>query len=133
MASAASLRALSQPKGAAKKATGVIGSEAERKRKEESLKESKLSELMYKKSEAEAHLSQGQFEAAIPVALEAMTLSVELYGKESIDVVPCYLLLAEANLGTQQLGQAEWYLSQANWAVVKSPDCSVTVSVEGKP
>ena len=124
MASAASLRALSQPKGAAKKATGVIGSEAERKRKEESLKESKLSELMYKKSEAEAHLSQGQFEAAIPVALEAMTLSVELYGKESIDVVPCYLLLAEANLGTQQLGQAEWYLSQANWAVVKSPDCS---------
>ena len=85
MASAASLRALSQPKGAAKKATGVIGSEAERKRKEESLKESKLSELMYKKSEAEAHLSQGQFEAAIPVALEAMTLSVELYGKESAE------------------------------------------------
>ena len=24
----------------------------------------------------------------------------------------------------QQLGQAEWYLSQANWAVVKTPDCS---------
>ena len=123
MASVRSLQALAQPKNA-RKVGGVIGSEAERMRREEALKESKVSELMYKKSEAESHLSQGQFEAAIPVALEAMTLSVELYGNESIDVVPCYLLLAEANLGTQQLGQAEWYLSQANWAVVKSPDCS---------
>ena len=123
MASLRSLQALAKPKKTVK-VGGVIGSEAERLRREEALKESKLSELMFQKSEAESHLSQGQFEAAIPVALSAMTLSVELYGNESIDVVPCYLLLAEANLGTQQLGQAEWYLSQANWAVVKTPDCS---------
>lgn len=123
MASLKTLKALATSKHSVKQ-TGVIGSEAERKRRDEALKESKVAELTHKKSEAEACLSQGQFEASIPVALEAMKLSVELYGKESIDVVPCYLLLAEANLGTQQLGQAEWYLSQANWAVVKTPDCS---------
>lgn len=123
MASVKTLKALATSKNKVKQ-TGVIGSEAERKRRDESLKDSKIAELTQKKSEAEACLSQGQFEASIPVALTAMNLSVELFGKESIDVVPCYLLLAEANLGTQQLGQAEWYLSQANWAVVKTPDCS---------
>ncbi len=87
MASLRSLQALAQPKNTVKQG-GIIGSEAERMRREEALKESKLTELLYKKSEAESHLSQGQFEAAIPVALEAMTLSVELYGNESIDVVP---------------------------------------------
>jgi hypothetical protein len=123
MASLRTLQALAAPKRSVKQG-GVIGSEAERKRRDEALKEAKLAELTQKKGEAEAFLSQGQFEHSIPVALEAMQLSVELFGKESIDVVPCYLLLAEANLGTQELGQAEWYLSQANWAVVKTPDCS---------
>ena len=58
-----------------------------------------VADLTFKKSEAEACLSQGLFEEAIPGAQEALQLSIDLYGKESIDVVPCYLLLAEANLG----------------------------------
>ena len=123
MASLKALKALSQPKQKTK-AVQIIGSEAERKRREEQLQEEKIADLTFKKSEAEACLSQGLFGEAIPGAQEALQLSIDLYGKESIDVVPCYLLLAEANLGLQQLGQAEWYLSQANWAVVKTPDCS---------
>lgn len=126
MASVRALQALAAPKRSVKQA-GVIGSEAERRRRDEASKQGKAEELAQQKAEAEAYLSQGQFESAIPVALAAMQLSVELFGKESIDIVPCYLLLAEANLGIHDLAQAEWYLSQANWAVVKTPDCSFHV------
>eukprot|EP01052_Picozoa_sp_SAG31_P023900 SAG31_NODE_1999_length_6695_cov_2.926774_5_plen_470_part_00 len=65
-----------------------------------------IADLTFKKSEAEACLSQGLFEEAIPGAQQALQLSIDLYGKESIDVVPCYLLLAEANLGALPCGWA---------------------------
>ena len=41
-----------------------------------------------------------------------------------IELVPCYLLLAEANLGLGRHKQAEEYLSLANWSILKNPDCS---------
>ena len=38
--------------------------------------------------------------------------------------MPAYLLLAEANLGILKYRPAEEYLTLANWAVLKTPNCS---------
>ena len=53
---------------------------------------------------------------------------MEVYGKGNIELVPSYLLLAEANLGLGRFKQAEEFLSLANWSILKNPDCSNTVS-----
>ena len=44
-----------------------------------------------------------------------------------MEMVPPYLLLAEANLGLGRFKQAEEFLSLANWSVLKNPGCSNAV------
>eukprot|EP00961_Rhodomonas_salina_P233503 3156037-Rhodomonas_salina.1 len=79
----------------------------------------------------------GDFELSIPGAVQALRsghltsstsktclFSLEVYGAGKIELVPCYLLLAEANLGLGRHKQAEEYLSLANWSILKNPDCS---------
>jgi len=51
------------------------------------------------KTESERHLVQGQFALAIPGALQTLRFSMQVYGSGHIQLVPAYLLLAEANLG----------------------------------
>ena len=60
----------------------------------------------------------------IPGALQSLRFSIQVYGNGSIELVPSYLLLAEANLGLGRFKQAEEFLSLANWSVLKRPDCS---------
>jgi hypothetical protein len=45
-------------------------------------------------------LVTGQYEYAVPGALQSLRFSVDVYGHGRIELVPAYLLLAEANLGT---------------------------------
>ena len=45
-------------------------------------------------------------------------------GEDHLDLVGPFLILAEVNLGTGGLTQAENYLSRANWIVLKNPDAS---------
>jgi len=66
----------------------------------------------------------GDFELSIPGAVQALRFSLDVYGAGKIELVPCYLLLAEANLGLGRHKQAEEYLSLANWSILKNPDCS---------
>merc|ERR1711871_1091224 len=40
------------------------------------------------------------------------------------ELVPAYLLLAEANLGLRRYKAAEEFLSLANWSVLQNPECS---------
>ncbi len=49
---------------------------------------------------------------------------MEVYGSGRIELVPAYLLLAEANLGLKRFKVAEEFLLYANWSVLKHPDCS---------
>lgn len=54
---------------------------------------------------------------------QALTFSKEIFGDGSVEMVPPYLLLSEANLGLGRLQSTEEFLSLANWSIVKSPQC----------
>lgn len=56
--------------------------------------------------------------------LQALSFSKEIFGDGSIEMVPPYLLLSEANLGLGHLQSAEEFLSLANWSILKTPACS---------
>uniref|UniRef100_A0A8C0ICK6 Zinc finger MYND-type containing 12 n=1 Tax=Bubo bubo TaxID=30461 RepID=A0A8C0ICK6_BUBBB len=76
---------------------------------------------------AQGFVLDGKHEEAIPAALHALRFSTEVYGSNSVQLVPAYLLLAEASTGAGRLLQASKYLSQAQWIVLRTPDCSVAV------
>uniref|UniRef100_A0A8C6SL56 MYND-type domain-containing protein n=1 Tax=Neogobius melanostomus TaxID=47308 RepID=A0A8C6SL56_9GOBI len=62
------------------------------------------------RSVAEAKVAEGKHEEALP-------------GVSTIELVPAYLLLAEAYLGLGKLSPAAEMISQAEWVVSKSLDC----------
>lgn len=58
---------------------------------------------------------------------QALAFAKEIFGDGSIEMVPPYLLLSEANLGLGLLPSAEGFLSMANWSILKTPQCSNAV------
>jgi len=68
-------------------------------------------------------LFESQYEYSIPAAMQSLKFSIEVYGLASIELVPSYLILGEACIGLGRLSQAEEYLSQAQWTVMKTPEC----------
>jgi len=70
---------------------------------------------------AQKCLVQGKYELAVPGALQSLKFAIEVYGSEATELVPSYLLLAEANLGLRRLKIAEEFLSLANWNILKNP------------
>ncbi len=105
----------------------VIGSEEERQRRRYTLDVSKRALIDLTKTEAANLLARGQYALSIPGALQSMKLTKDVHGEDSIELVPTYLLLAEANLGLKRLKSAEEFLSLANWSVLKNPECSNTI------
>jgi hypothetical protein len=79
------------------------------------------------KGEAQKHLVQGHYDLAIPGALQALRFAMKVYGAGNIELVPCYLLLAESNLGLKRYNLAEEFLLYANWNILKNPDCGHSV------
>ncbi|XP_053308296.1 zinc finger MYND domain-containing protein 12 [Spea bombifrons] len=77
--------------------------------------------------EAQKFLYEGRHGAVIPAAAHSLSLVIDVYGLTSLELVPVYLVLAEANIGLGQLTLAEEYLSQAYWTVLKTSDCTSTV------
>ena len=98
--------------------------------------------------EGKRFLHEGEHALAIPAALEALKFLTELHGGTHIQLTPAYLILAEAAIGQcvhtlvslvsvythththththtglGRLAEADQYLSQAQWSVLKSPDC----------
>ncbi|GAB1288849.1 Zinc finger, MYND domain-containing 12 [Apodemus speciosus] len=77
---------------------------------------------------AQKYLFEGRHEDAVPAALHSLRFRMNVHGLSSVELVPAYLLLAEASLALQhglgRIVQAEEYLSQAQWTVLKSTDCS---------
>uniref|UniRef100_A0A8B9FI43 Zinc finger MYND-type containing 12 n=1 Tax=Amazona collaria TaxID=241587 RepID=A0A8B9FI43_9PSIT len=69
----------------------------------------------------------GKHEEARPAALHALRFSIEVYGSDSLQLLPAYLLLAEACAGAGHLPEASQYLSQAEWIILRTPDCSAAV------
>ncbi|XP_009333520.1 PREDICTED: zinc finger MYND domain-containing protein 12 [Pygoscelis adeliae] len=102
-------------------------SEKERKHGSEQLvkRQKYVIDLAY--STAQEFVLDGKHQEAIPAALHALRFSAEVYGSNSVQLVPAYLLLAEASAGVGHFPEALKYLSQAQWIVLRTPDCSVAV------
>ncbi|TMS15736.1 Zinc finger MYND domain-containing protein 12 [Larimichthys crocea] len=72
---------------------------------------------------AQSKLSEGKHQEALPAAQFCLRCSKDVHGPTNVEMVPAYLLLAEANLGMGNLAVVAELLSQAEWAVLKSPEC----------
>ncbi|KAJ3322837.1 Zinc finger MYND domain-containing protein 12 [Boothiomyces sp. JEL0866] len=87
--------------------------------------------LRISKQQSYRYLFEGQYELAIPAALQSLRFSMAVSGDNPIDLVPSYLILGEASigifhfiLGMKRHYEAENYLSLAKWAILKSEDCA---------
>ena len=109
--------------GALRTLRPTLGSEDERQRRNLTVQMSQHALIDLCKNEAQKHLVQGHYELAIPGALQSLRFSMEVYGSGRIELVPAYLLLAEANLGLKRYKVAEEFLLFANWSILKNPDC----------
>ncbi|XP_068589520.1 zinc finger MYND domain-containing protein 12 [Cebidichthys violaceus] len=74
---------------------------------------------------AQSKLSEGKHQEALPAAQCCLRCSKDVHGPSAVQMVPAYLLLAEANMGLGNLAQVTELLAQAEWAVLKSPEHSV--------
>ena len=110
--------------GPIRTAPAVIGSEEERQRRQYTLEVSKRALIDLTKNEAANLLARGQYQLSIPGAQQSMTFIKDVHGDQSVELVPAYLLLAEANLGLRRYKAAEEFLSLANWSVLQNPECS---------
>ncbi len=110
--------------GALRTLRPTLGSEDERQRRNLTVQMSQHALIDLTKNEAQKHLVMGQYELAIPGALQSLRFSMEVYGSGRIELVPAYLLLAESNLGLKRYKVAEEFLLYANWSVLKNPDSS---------
>ncbi|XP_031142053.2 zinc finger MYND domain-containing protein 12 isoform X2 [Sander lucioperca] len=75
----------------------------------------------------QSKLSEGKHQEALPAAQFCLRCSIDLHGPSTVQMVPAYLLLAEANMGLGNLARVAELLSQAEWAVLKSPECGHAV------
>eukprot|EP00050_Salpingoeca_kvevrii_P012487 m.22933 g.22933 ORF g.22933 m.22933 type:complete len:393 (+) comp4042_c0_seq2:1-1179(+) len=77
--------------------------------------------------EAQKLYNQGRHELAIPAALQSVKFTQDVHGLNSPALIPAYVLLGTASLGVGDMKQAERYLTQANWAALKTTDCDSAV------
>ncbi|XP_009994858.1 PREDICTED: zinc finger MYND domain-containing protein 12 [Chaetura pelagica] len=101
--------------------------ENERKQRREQLVERQKHVLGLVQRRAQGLVWEGRHPEAIPAALQAVRLGAEVHGSDSVQLVPSYLLLAEASTGAGCLQEASKYLSQAEWIVLSTPSCSDAV------
>ncbi|XP_051805225.1 zinc finger MYND domain-containing protein 12 [Acanthochromis polyacanthus] len=79
------------------------------------------------RSVAQQKLSEGKHQEALPASQFCLRCSVDVHGPDTVQLVPAYLLLAEANIGLGNLIRVSELLSQAEWSVLKNPDCGHAV------
>ncbi|NXP67655.1 ZMY12 protein, partial [Chloropsis cyanopogon] len=104
-----------------------LHSEEDRRHGEEQLLRRQESLIAVALSTAQGFVWAGKPQEAIPAALQALRFSCRAFGSASVQLVPIYLLLAEASTGAGRLRQAAKYLSQAQWIVLQTPDCSAAL------
>ncbi|KAJ1165534.1 hypothetical protein NDU88_005960 [Pleurodeles waltl] len=105
----------------------ALCSETERQRSAEKSLQIRRHLLEISQQAAERLLGSGKHSQALPAAMHALRFGIALHGLRSLQLVSAYLLLAEASTGLGEFTQAEEYLSQADWTILKSPECSPTL------
>lgn len=100
-----------------------LPSEEERKKRQKEIKNKKIQLIEFTRSISQRYLFEGEYQRAIPGAMTSLKLVIEIFGLKSVDLVPSYLILGEASQGLGSYAQAQEYLSQAEWTVMKNPNC----------
>ena len=90
------------------------------KRRAELVRLFQLSLLKLSSQEASRFMASGDYEQALPVALDAVKQGQVVFTDEaSLQLFPLYLLAAQANLGLRQAKQCEDFLGLASWLALK--------------
>ncbi|XP_048417727.1 zinc finger MYND domain-containing protein 12 isoform X2 [Stegostoma tigrinum] len=108
-------------------APAFLSSAKERKHNEEQMIQRQKHLINLTRTVAQKLLFEGKHEEAIPGALQSLRFANAVYGNTSAELVPSQLLLAEASIGLGQLDEAENYLSQAHWTVMRTTECVTAI------
>ncbi|KAH8868951.1 Zinc finger MYND domain-containing protein 12 [Schistosoma japonicum] len=95
-------------------------SKSEREKDREKLQQKNLNMVRLTQLVGQKLLFQGKPEEAVPAALQCLRFTVRAFGIDSIELVSPYLILAESSIGLGKLAEAETYLAQAQWIVLKA-------------
>ena len=75
-------------------------------------------------AEAKRFIVNDQYEEANKIVYDTMNLTIKqkIFNEKSIELLPAYFILAEANIGMggAKLKKAEEFLIAANWNLLKS-------------
>lgn len=90
------------------------------KRKQDLVQPLQLALLKFSSQEAARLMSSGEYDAALPVTIDAIKQAQELFhNRPVIQMFPLYLLAAQANLGLKKLKASEDFLSLATHLAVQ--------------
>ncbi|XP_019628137.1 PREDICTED: zinc finger MYND domain-containing protein 12-like [Branchiostoma belcheri] len=104
-----------------------LSSDDERQHRHQQMTHRKKRMIELTRTTGQKLLFEGHHEQAVPAAMQSLRFSIDVYGLSSIELVPSYLILGEASIGLGRLQQAEEYLAQAEWTVLKTPECSSAI------
>lgn len=101
-----------------------VGSELERADRARDVAACQVALVALCNEEASRHIVQGHFDLAVPAATYSLRFATSAYGAGKLQLVPAYLYLAEAYLGSTQYRKAEEFLTLANWSLLKTSGAS---------
>lgn len=98
------------------------------KRRMELVQPFKLALLKLASQEAARLMAAGEYELALPVALDAVQQGQALFKPApALQLFPLYLLAAQANLGLRRSKQCEDFLALASWLAMKEPSLTTNI------
>ncbi|KAG2484101.1 hypothetical protein HYH03_017053 [Edaphochlamys debaryana] len=98
------------------------------KRRMELVQPFKLALLKLASQEAARLMAAGEYELALPVALDAVQQGQALFKPApALQLFPLYLLAAQANLGLRRAKQCEDFLALASWLAMKEPGLTTSI------
>ncbi|CAH8592444.1 unnamed protein product [Dicrocoelium dendriticum] len=110
---------------AIRKPVSFIASEDGRRKARDELQQTNLDMVKLTQLVGQKLLFEGKHEEAVPAALQCLKFTAEAYGLASAELVSPYLILAESSIGLGRMCQAEGYLAQAQWTLLKTQhECS---------
>ncbi|GHP09441.1 hypothetical protein PPROV_000817600 [Pycnococcus provasolii] len=88
----------------------------------------RLALLKLASQEAARFMANGHYEAALPIALDAVRQGQALFQPApALQLFPLYLLAAQAHLGLKRAKPCEEFLGLASWLALKEPEAATHV------
>mmetsp|Transcript_19597 Transcript_19597/g.36008 ORF Transcript_19597/g.36008 Transcript_19597/m.36008 type:complete len:280 (-) Transcript_19597:71-910(-) len=106
----------------------LVASETERLRIKETLRERQKQKQAIAVEDAKKLKYQGKPEKSVEIAFAALEESRQIFGEKSLEHMPIYFVLAEANLELGRNKKAEEYLVAAHWNLLKHLPSAVDTS-----